>query len=132
MPYIISTLAAGNDYTAYTPVTSGAQPVARTVSVKGGAGVANRNDQFINGKLTPNGVKTFVSDEDLEFLKKNPVFQTHMSNGFIKIVESDAKPDEVVSDMTQRDVSAPLKEEDYEKGGRAEKAGAKPKGGKIQ
>lgn len=106
--YIFSTLAADVSYTGYSETKGDALPkVQMSVVVKGGAGVANRRTIE-----TPRGVVTIVTDEEAKFLAGNPVFVKHMKNGFVQISESNADGDEAAADMTGRDASAPLVDED--------------------
>jgi len=104
--YVYSTLATDMNYTNYTE--GGADlPVAKpAVFIKGGAGVAN--DRLI----TPRGVITQVTEEDLAYLEANPVFQLHKTNGYILVEKSKLDPEKVAADMTGRDNSAPMVEHD--------------------
>lgn len=104
--YIYSTLASDNAYTNYE--NGGADlPVALpAVLIHGGAGVAN--DRFV----TPRGVVTEVTGEQLDYLRRNPVFLMHEKNGYILVDSNRADPDQVAADMTGRDVSAPLVPQD--------------------
>ncbi|EEV4189247.1 TPA: hypothetical protein PN979_003150 [Escherichia coli] len=105
--YIYSTLTGSQAYQVYR--NGGADlPIAeRAILVAGGANLADKN--FI----TPKGVVTTVSDEDLALLKQNPVFQLHKSNGFIVVEEKPAPVEKVASDMEARDESAPLTDNDF-------------------
>lgn len=114
--YIYSTLAADTRYAVYADTASDLPVVTRTVLVKGGAGVANKN--FV----TPRGVMTEVTGEELEMLKANKVFQKHVQGGYISHDEKKADVEKVVSNMTGRDSSAPIVPQDYD----PEQAGAKP------
>lgn len=122
MPHIVSTLSASQRYTEYHEVDMTNAKVGRpaavkhSVLVKGGANVAG-------AVRTPDGVATFVSDDDLDFLQSNRHFQDHVKLGFIKVLKSDREPnaDKLTKDMTKRDESSQLKvsEGDFEAGGRA-------------
>ena len=107
--YVYSTLTADNTYAGYKPMQEGQQINIRehAVFIKGGANVANNN--FI----TPLGVSTEISEEDLAFCLENPVFKMHMDNGFIKIDKKEIKIEKAVSDMQPKDEAAPLTEGDY-------------------
>jgi hypothetical protein len=135
MPSIFSTLSAGVDYTGYkkSDSESGAHEVERVVSIKGGAGVASALDVLAGKPLTPAGVQTEVTDEELEFLKNHPVFQDQLKAGFLKIVEKkSAKIEKVVEDMNKDDTSAPLQEKDFDKKSKSKRvAGPAPKVGKV-
>jgi hypothetical protein len=104
--YVFSTLASDVAYTNHTP-GGGDMPIAQDpVVIKGGAGVAN--DRLV----TPRGVMTRVTAEQVEYLRQNEVFKMHEANGFITISESSADADVVAADMTGRDESAPVVPQD--------------------
>jgi hypothetical protein len=114
MTYIYSTLSTNQLYTKYATTAGNDMPrVERTVLVKGGANVADKN--FI----TPRGVVTEVTDEELTFLKDNKLFNTHLENGYVSIEERQVNVDKVVDNMKPADESAPLTPESYEVEGKA-------------
>ncbi len=89
-----------------------------SVTIKGGAGVANKNI------ITPLGVHTEVSAEEMDLLNENGIFKLHKDAGFIAVEEKKADVEKVVADMTTKaDPSAPLTPSDYE-----DEDGAKPSG----
>lgn len=104
--HVFSTLASDVDYTNH--VKGGADlPVALPpVRVKGGAGVAN--DRLV----TPRGVATTLTEEEVAYLRNNEVFKLHEKNGFVQVSETNADPDIAAADMTGRDNSAPLVPQD--------------------
>ena len=108
--FIYSTLTADQLYTAWTtPPKGGMAAIKHQVRVKGGANVAN------NHKVTPRGVRTEVTREDMEILKDLHVFQQHMKNGFITIREEKIDPEvAVAAEMEQKDKSAPFTPESRE------------------
>lgn len=106
MPYVYSTMSNSVDYTEYRHEKDLNIPV-RTVTVQGGANVPNK------ALVTPLGVATRISDEDLEFLKKHPVFIQHEKAGFIMVKEKRFNPEVVAADMKGRDRSAPYVPQDY-------------------
>ena len=57
---------------------------------------------------------TYVSEQDVEYLRQNEVFQLHEANGFVMISysDSDIDPDKAAADMTGRDNSAPVVPQD--------------------
>lgn len=120
MPYIYSTLAADTGYATYSKGGADLPVMEHVIYVKGKAGVADHH--FI----TPRGVVTSVTDEELAQLEQNPVFKLHKENGYITVESKQHDVEKVVADMKGRDVSAPLVPEDYD----PEKAGAKPETGK--
>lgn len=121
MPHIVSTLASDVAYTGYISNTDGGPNVPnRRVLVKGGHGVANQKHALANGILTPDGVATKVTDEDLEFLKSNHHFQQHEKKGFVKVLKiSPSSPAGVAKNMEGADGARPLTNADFQPGGRA-------------
>lgn len=111
MPFVYSTLTNAQRYVKYGPEVAGGVPrEERAVYIEGGANVANKH--FI----TPKGVATEVSAEDLEMLKENKLFQEHQKNGHIVIEDRKADVDKVVADMTGRSPDAPIRPEDFQLG----------------
>lgn len=110
--YVYSTMSAGNTYTVYDPnVEKGQLPrIIGQVDIAGGANVAKRRSLE-----TPLGVARRITADQYELLKQDPVFQTHVKGGYIRVIEAKVDPEKVVPDMTQRDESAPLVPEDFEK-----------------
>jgi hypothetical protein len=109
MPYVASTLAAPTEYTGWKSNGNDMPQREHSVTIAGGAGVANKH--FI----TPHGVVTNVSDADAEFLRGNTVFQLHEKNGYVQILERKPEDaDAVAADMAGNDPGAPLTEADYE------------------
>lgn len=107
MPYVYSTLSNDNEYRGYKPGGADMQTVERHVLIKGGAGIANKNI------ITPRGVATEVTAEELEFLKGHESFKMHVENGFITFDNKKADAEEVAKDMKKKDQSAPVTPEDY-------------------
>lgn len=109
MPSIISTASADAWYDTkeFNP-NKDMWRRKKGVLIKGGANVGGK------GLITPKGVVTHVSDEELEFLETVPAFQRHKAAGHITVVKS-AKPDaeKVAKDMTPKDKSAPKTPDDY-------------------
>lgn len=136
MPFVYSTMTADNIYGDYVPhqESGGASILRGGVLIRGGANVAELNT-IINGhNMTPVGRKTEVTQEQLEFLKKDPTFITQMNAGFLKIVERDVKVEKVVADeMEKADASAPITEADYKDDGKGRVGRmVKPKLGKPE
>ncbi len=116
MPYVYSTLTADTAYCAWERAHSGEMKAQRTILIQGGANLANK---YIE---TPKGVATFVTDENLEILEKDPTFQFHVEKGFLTIedrkIKTDigdrkTKVDKVVKNMEEKDRSAPKTSADY-------------------
>ena len=105
--HVYSKMATDVTYNDY--VTGGDIPrVARSVTIKGGAGVANKNI------ITPYGVHTEITEEERDMLLKNGIFQLHQDGGFVTIEEKKEDPDRVATNLTAGpDPSAPLTPEDF-------------------
>lgn len=112
MPYVYSTLTADNNYAAYVKAGDrDQQRVVREVLIKGGHGLMNKN--FI----TPLGVATEVTEDELSFLLTVNAFNEHKANGFISHEEKKVEPEKAVANMKRRDKSSQIVPSDYEKGG---------------
>lgn len=126
MPFVFSTLANDNTYTNYAKERVNDLPqMTERVLIKGKAGIATKN------LVTPLGVMTKVSDEELAILERNLTFQQHQKNGFITVKKDKADPEKVASEMQTRDNSGPRVPQDYEN----KEDGAKPSvksGGKLR
>lgn len=111
MAFILSTLSTPVEYTIYSSDLAGNQHptlnrVVDKVVIDGYANMANKH--FITEK----SVLTEVTDAQLELLKANKVFQMHVNNGYLKIVETKTND---TSNMEEVDKSAPLTPEKYTK-----------------
>ena len=95
--YVYSTLA--NDQRYVERGTN--RTVVASVLVAGKANVPNRH------MLTPRGVSTQVSDEQLAILRDNKVFKLHEKNGFVTVDSRKADPDKVAKSMSNNDPSRP-------------------------
>lgn len=104
--FIFSTLASDVAYTNHAQGGADMPIDLPPVLIKGGAGVAN--DRIV----TPRGVATTVTEEQVEYLRANQVFQLHEKNGFVMVSDTYADPDIVAADMTGRDNSAPVVPQD--------------------
>lgn len=108
--YIYSTASTHLEYVKYGPTPQGGVPaIERKVGIHGGANVANKH------VITPRGVVTAVSDEDLSFLWGNEQFCKDMRTGFLAIETVKEDPDTIAQDMNPRDGSAPATPRDFEK-----------------
>lgn len=106
--HVYSTLSAPVRYTVYQKSGNDIPRAERSVLIKGGANVADKN--FI----TPRGVVTTISVEELALLEQDKLFQLHVKNGYLVVDKSLVDVDKVVADMEGRDESAPLVPEDFE------------------
>ena len=117
--YVFSTLSNDQSYVSHEATPAGLQVEKGAILVKGGANVANKNI------ITPRGVATKVTAEQLEQLRANYVFQQHEKNGFITISDKKEDADVVAADMKGRDESAPLVDQDFKKEEQAPKTNSR-------
>lgn len=106
--FVYNTGTSGNDYTLYDNNVNGVHVPKQVVSIAGGAGLADKN------LVTPMGVVTRITEDQLAVLKQIDLFQKHVDAGFLKVLEINASVDSVVPDMAQRDESAPLTDNDFD------------------
>ncbi|MFY1028170.1 hypothetical protein ACE4RU_10795 [Actinobacillus seminis] len=109
MPYVYSTLTCDNAYVVYSQGGADLKVKTGQIVIKGGVGVANQR------LVTPLGIATQVTSEELALLEKNQVFKLHKENGFIVVQENGKESDaeKVALDMTGRDESSPVTPSDY-------------------
>lgn len=118
MPYIYSTATCPTSYVKYETLkeesnrrgSSGYNKIIKQVKINGGHGIADRN------LFTPQGVVTYVSEEDMEFLLQDENFQRHMKAGFMSYDKKKVEPSKKSLNMCNRDGSAPLTPKNFEKG----------------
>ena len=116
--YVFSKMACDVSYNDYIPGGADLPIKTSSVLIKGGAGVAN--DRII----TPLGICTEVTEEQVSQLNANGIFKLHRDNGFVTIESKNQDVEKVVADMTvESDPSSPLTPEDYR-----DVLGAKPVG----
>jgi hypothetical protein len=110
--YVYSTLTADNLYLNHEGSANDIPiAVGSGIMIRGGAGLAGRN------LVTPRGVVNGpFSEEEIEYLRRQPVFQLHEANGFIHIDTTKVDADQVAADMTSRDGGAPLVDADFPEG----------------
>ncbi len=111
MPYILSKLSNSQNYTNYAKGLNNLNIASQTVTIKGGADVTDKN------LVTPQGVITQVTSEQLELLKNNRDFQRHLENGYIKYFGTNPNIEKHVDKM-EKDKSAQLTPDDYKKKGK--------------
>lgn len=109
--YVFSTLTANTAYAIYNYESHDLPIIEKQIVIKGGANLADKN------LVTPQGVMTEVSDEDLALLEQDYHFKDHIKNGFIKVEKRKAEVEKAVKDMKDKDRSAPLTDKDFEKDG---------------
>lgn len=125
MPVIYSTATNDTIYQTYRQTGDRGLPiVVSQVLVRGGANRMSNDRKLI----TPKGVSTPVTDEQLALLKTSGSFQRHVNAGFV-VVDEDAKvadkeansqetSDKVAAEsMEPKDGSAPKTPDDYESKG---------------
>jgi hypothetical protein len=109
--YVFSTLTASNEYALWEPrkegQRSGPHVKKKSVTILGGSNVINK--QFV----TPRGVLTHVTPEDMKLLENNRTFKQHYERGFLVVAEKRGEPNEVAKSMTKKDKSAQLEPADY-------------------
>jgi hypothetical protein len=113
MPYVYSTATNSIAYTEYEPDNDkncGFARVAKKVIIMGGHGLATK------ALVTPKGMVTRVSDEDLEFLLKNQSFQRHVKAGFMVYDKNKVDPEKKVINMAKADGCSPLTPDDFKEG----------------
>lgn len=119
--FITSRLASGVDYAFYVKGPNGINKVAKTISIKGGSDVINKTTL-----LTPQGIVTELSKEELDELKTHPVFMMHLENGYITINENE-KAANNAGDKLEVDKSSQITDADYENGNEKKEMVAAPK-----
>jgi len=126
--YIYSTMTGSVAYALYKRLHGELiQEVEGTrVLINGNSHVAVATNPLKTHFMTQKGAVTVVTDEQLELLKNNPVFDIHLKNGFIKI-DSKKDIDNAIRDLNKKDKSAPYCPEDYEKNGRRYESGSRVK-----
>lgn len=105
--YVFSTLANDQKYQNWASGEGGNNNPGYSVFIKGGSGVAN--DRLI----TPQGIMTQISDDDLAALEQNEVFKLHRANGHITVKARSSDPEKIAADMNRDDPSAPRTPADY-------------------
>jgi hypothetical protein len=113
MPYIVSKLAAGMEYAFYTKAANGKQIRQGCITVHGGAGVANRKTL-----VTPQGVLTQVTADEVKKLRANPLFAQHEKDGFMKVLDKDPRDADKAAADLRRDPGDQLTSGDYQAAGK--------------
>lgn len=82
-----------------------------SVVIKGGANVMSKK-----GLITPLGMMTEITQEQMDFLNSHPMFLQHVKDGWMTPVKASGwrdDPDTVAANMASRDGCSPDKPEDY-------------------
>lgn len=113
--FILSTLTNDQEFRLYNKSAPGRAPTDKgAIIIKGKAGLPNKN------LLTPRGVATPVTDEQVSLLEDMKVFQRLKANGWVTVLNDDPRDaDERAKDQNEGDGSKQLTEKEIEK-----KAGA--------
>lgn len=111
MPYVLSKLANTQIYTTYAKGVDNINIPTEKVEIKGGADVTNNN------LVTPEGVITKITPEQLDILKQNRDFQRHLDGGFVKYFGTAPNIEKHVEKM-EKDPSRQITKADYEKKGK--------------
>lgn len=119
--YVYSTLSNDQRYVSYRADVNGVPQAESSIFIAGGANLMNKH--FI----TPLGVATKVTAEQLAELKRNELFKLHEANGFITYSEKKEDPEQMASVMTGRDQSAPIVDADEEAPEPRARRGRKPR-----
>jgi hypothetical protein len=107
--YVISTLTADTRYTNWTK-SEGVNLEGRSVVVRGGAGIVRGVGK---DAITPQALRTEVSDDDAAFLEAHPHFQEHVKKGFARIANRADDPEKAARSMG-KDASRPKTGKDVE------------------
>lgn len=111
MPYILSKLSNTQIYTQYAKGANNLNQIVKSVVINGGADVTNKN--FV----VPDGVVTKISAEELEVLKANKDFQSHLEQGYVKYFGGTPNVEKEAPKM-EKDKSRQLTPEDFTKAGK--------------
>lgn len=116
--FVFSTLAADQNYTVWLKGGGDLPVQGDSVLIKGGTGVMD--DRLI----TPLGVCTQITTDELALIEQDEGFKLHKANGFIVVQQVEADPEKVAADMETNDKGAQLNEETLKSaGGTATPAG---------
>ena len=119
--YVFSTLTANQKYPIWAKVPGRDLPVQKSyVLIRGGANLPSKT------LVTPQGVMTPIIDEQYEQLKQSSGFKKHLANGFLSVEDKPYDIDKVVSDLEEKDTSAPMTAKDFENAGQKPPTTAAP------
>lgn len=105
--HVFSTLTSDNTYSNYEKGENDLPRLVERVLIKGGSNVATKR------LITPLGVMTTITEEELAICQRNEVFKKHVENGFITVEKKKHDPEVVAADMTLRDKSSPIVPGDF-------------------
>ena len=115
MPYVYSTATNSITYVEYEKNAPRDISIPKKwpdgkpmkVMIHGGHGIANKHF------LTPKGVVTQVTDNEMEWLLTNPSFKKHVERGFMVYDKKKVEPSKKAKDMEDKDGCAPVTPSDY-------------------
>ena len=119
--YILSTATHDHEFPLYRKGRPGAPAVADgSVIIHGKAGLPNKH------LLTPRGVSTPVTDEQIAQLEQSKVFCRMRDNGWFTVLNADPRDaDKQAADQAEGDGSKQLTEAELAKKGKAAKPAKK-------
>jgi len=119
--YVYSTLTANQKYPTWKKTPGRDIPTMQGyVLIRGGANLPSKV------LVTPRGVVTKITDEQYEQLRESPGFKQHLENGFLSVEDKPHDVDDVVSDLKEKDTSAPMTPKDFENAGQKPPTTAAP------
>lgn len=107
MPYIYSTCSMDIDFPVREKVGD-ANVLRKTIHILGGANCPNEV------LVTPKGVVSLITDDDLAYLEKHHYFKKKVKWGHFTVENKSEDPDKVAADMKPKDGYAPLTPESLE------------------
>ena len=110
--YIISTTSAPMQYCVYEQGKGNNPKVIRKIRINGYANVADPSSS--RNVVMKKCAITEISDEDWDYLKKNPSFNYHMEKGFMR--HSEVYDEKIVEKMTKKDRSAMINDWEFADG----------------
>lgn len=104
--YVFSTLPAANQYTVYTKDGNGMPVPDKSITIKGGAGVADRRGD------TPLGVMTELTDAEYDLIKDNAAFRRHVERKFIIVSSEKLDAENVAADQNRESPDKPVTDDE--------------------
>jgi len=108
--YIYSTMSSDNCYAMHEKLPNGLHKKSEKMVITGKANVTNPKTL-----MTPLGMMTVVDEAEFKKFEDNSMLKRHIERGFIKVTKAKGEADAVAKDMTGKDKSAQLTEEDTKK-----------------
>ena len=113
MTFIFSTMTCSNTFAVFAPKTDPTtlSTIMKRIHINGGHGLKNPD-----GMITPKGVVTKVTDEELQLLEGMLGFRQQVAAGFLVVDKKNTDAEKKAANMSQHDKSAPLTPKDFEMG----------------